>query len=78
MAMTLANMETQIMTFSLEEQIRFMAYLANIIQQKSELKYSESTQKITKKPIRHLGKWKGQIWMADDFDETPECFEEYM
>ena len=25
-----------------------------------------------------LGIAKGQIWMADDFDEVPEGFEEYM
>jgi prevent-host-death family protein len=27
---------------------------------------------------RKLGTAKGLIWMADDFDETPEGFEDYM
>ena len=27
---------------------------------------------------RHPGLLAGQIWMADDFDETPDGFEEYM
>lgn len=25
-----------------------------------------------------LGSMKGKIWMADDFDETPEDFKDYM
>jgi prevent-host-death family protein len=27
---------------------------------------------------RRLGQLKGQIWMADDFDELPEGFEDYV
>ena len=30
------------------------------------------------KPRRKSGILKGQVKMADDFDETPECFKEYM
>lgn len=30
------------------------------------------------KKIRTAGKYRGKGWMADDFDETPECFKEYM
>ena len=30
------------------------------------------------KPRRKSGILKGQVKMADDFDETPECFREYM
>lgn len=29
-------------------------------------------------PRRKSGILKGQVKMADDFDETPECFKEYM
>jgi prevent-host-death family protein len=29
------------------------------------------------RPLR-FGALKGQIWMADDFDDTPPGFEEYM
>lgn len=32
----------------------------------------------TRKFERKLGIGKGEIWMADDFDETPEEFKEYM
>lgn len=31
-----------------------------------------------KKFFRQSGILKGQISIADDFDETPECFKEYM
>ena len=38
----------------------------------------KAEEKNEKMPLRQLGQWKGQVWMADDFDETPDCFEEYM
>lgn len=31
-----------------------------------------------RKFVRRSGVLKGQISIADDFDETPECFKEYM
>ncbi len=31
-----------------------------------------------KHPIRKLGILQGKFFMADDFDETPDCFKEYM
>lgn len=34
--------------------------------------------KSTPKKSRKAGSAKGQIWMADDFDEPLECFKEYM
>lgn len=27
---------------------------------------------------RQLGQWNGRIWMADDFDDTPDCFKDYL
>lgn len=30
-------------------------------------------------PIRRMpGVLKGKVWMSDDFDETPDCFKEYL
>ena len=26
---------------------------------------------------RQLGQWNGRMWMADDFDDTPECLKDY-
>lgn len=36
------------------------------------------SEEIPKKKRGGLGIAKGQVWMADDFDEIPEGFEEYM
>lgn len=30
------------------------------------------------KAHRKIGRLKGKIWMADDFNETPEVFKEYV
>jgi hypothetical protein len=46
-----------------------------VIQEKKE------TDNIDKPPLvrfRQAGTAKGKIWMADDFDETPDDFEDYM
>jgi prevent-host-death family protein len=29
-------------------------------------------------PLRGFGSMRGEIWIADDFDETPEGFEDYI
>ncbi len=33
---------------------------------------------VPKQGERELGFAKGQVWIADDFDETPEAFKEYL
>jgi len=33
---------------------------------------------VPKKRVRELGFMKGQIWMSDDFNETPEDFKDYV
>ena len=38
----------------------------------------KASAKSPKKLYRQPGILKGKIWMAEDFDETPECFKEYM
>lgn len=45
---------------------------------KSEKTNAEKKEKSEKKFYRQPGILKGEIWMADDFDETPDCFAEYM
>ena len=48
------------------------------------MKYTEENEKKAKtekakRPKRTYGIFKGSLkYMADDFDETPECFKEYM
>ena len=33
---------------------------------------------IREKRIKNMGRLKGEIWMADDFNETPEDFKDYV
>ena len=35
-------------------------------------------ESLAEKRRRNMGRLKGQIWMADDFNETPEDFKDYM
>ena len=47
------------------------------------LKFEAQSRKETagippKKHKRTPGGMPGKLWMADDFDETPDCFAEYM
>ena len=46
---------------------------------KSNARYSDTDATIKSKPIiREAGKYRGQIVMADDFDDSLEVFKEYM
>ncbi len=57
------------------EYIKFLKYkLLNADNSLSDL--SSATEK--KHPKRKLGVLQGTFIMSDDFDETPDCFKEYM
>ena len=70
--MTMAQVENQVNLFSFEEQLHLLAYIANKVNMRS----AENVQ--SKKPKRTAGGLTGRFWLADDFDETPDCFKEYM
>lgn len=38
----------------------------------------DSMKEIAEKRMRNFGRMKGQIWMAPDFNDTPEDFKDYM
>ena len=38
----------------------------------------EYVESLAEMRLRNMGWMHGQIWMADDFNETPEDFKEYM
>lgn len=72
--MTLQQMTMEAMAFLPESkklQVLNFAKSLNVAQSTSERISAD-------KPRRKSGILKGQVKMADDFDETPECFEEYM
>ena len=36
------------------------------------------SETIAEKRKKNMGRMKGQIWMADDFNDTPEDFKDYL
>lgn len=72
--MTLQQLTMEAMTFLPESkklQVLNFAKSLNTAQSTTERISASKSQ-------RKSGILKGQIKMADDFDETPECFKEYM
>ena len=69
--LTMTQIENQITQFSFEKQLHLLAFIANKVNISSE----KSSTKTTK---RSPGGLTGKFWMAEDFDETPDCFKEYM
>jgi Protein of unknown function (DUF2281) len=65
--------EIQKLPFEQQKEVEdFVGYLtAKYITSKSEEDIGELRRK-------NLGWARGQIWMADDFNETPEDFKDYM
>ena len=65
----------------LEQQIRTIPeeYFQDVVNFLELLKFKILVQQQKKKrPLRKLGGYEGQIKIADDFDEIPEGFEEYL
>lgn len=67
-ARTLSVLEQQIMECTVAEKRILLSFIAGLLK-------TEATS--PKKPVRPLGELQGQVWMAEDFDETPECFDGY-
>ena len=66
----MTQIENQITQFSFEEQLHLLAFIANKVNISSE-KSSAKTKK------RSPGGLTGKFWMAEDFDETPDCFKTF-
>ena len=74
--LTMAQVENQIKSFSLEEQLHLLAYIANQANSKKTTTQSSAKKAI---PKRQAGIGKdADFYMAPDFDATPDCFQEYM
>lgn len=52
----------------------FVDYL--ISKYKIDIEVTDET--IAQKRQKNMGRLKGQIWIADDFNETPEDFKDYL
>lgn len=64
-----STLEQQIKKCSYNEKISLLSLIVDLL---------KSNTKGEKKSKRELGGLKGKVWMSDDFDETPECFKEYI
>ena len=68
-ARTLSVLEQQIMECTIDEKLALLSFIAGLLK-------TEAASP-PKKAVRTLGGLKGKVWMAEDFDETPKCFDGY-
>lgn len=61
-----------------ESEFDFVSQILDFVLSKNSKSEKASVENKEKNAIRKLGQWKGQVWIADDFDETPECFKDYV
>ncbi len=77
--MTLEQQAIHIITALPADKLSQVVNFAKFLLAQSETDIaSERIKTNGKEKIRQSGILKGQISIADDFDETPECFKEYM
>lgn len=64
----------------LEQKIKKLPekYLDELSDYVTYLEYKAKNRETNKKPKRTPGGLTGHFWMAEDFDETPECFKDYV
>lgn len=74
MSDALADVQKQILDFSMEEQLYLLAYIANNVN-----KNNSSAKYLSNKKKSYFGALKNKInYIAPDFDEPVEDFAEYM
>lgn len=74
MSDALADIQKQILDFSMEEQLYLLAYIANNVN-----KNNSSAKYLSNKKKSYFGVLKNKInYIAPDFDEPVEDFAEYM
>ena len=61
---------------ALMEVIRFMKFIK--AENANDMNAGKSDSKDSKRIFRKAGKYRGQIWIADDFDAPLDSFREYM
>ena len=58
------------------EVVLFMKFIK--AENANDMNVGESGSKDSKRIFRKAGKYRGQIWIADDFDAPLDSFKEYM
>jgi len=64
-----STLTQQIKNCTYDEKISLLSFIADLL---------KNNPKVEKKAKRKLGEFKGKIFMSEDFDETPECFKDYV
>jgi len=54
-----------------EDAEEIVVFLKSYLEKKKDKETKKSV-------IRKLGGYKGKVWISDDFDETPDCFKDYI
>lgn len=67
----LIQMQQQLQSASYEEQVSMLSFIADLL--KKKIQPQKKLQ-----PKRKLGGLEKGFWIADDFDETPDCFKDYI
>ena len=60
-----------------EDQIMQIVAFARFLKHESQSR-SDAVEASSESHKRSPGGMPGKLWMADDFDETPDCFAEYV
>ena len=60
-----------------EDQVMQLLTFARFLKSEAQSR-KKTTETSSQKHRRTPGGMPGRLWMADDFDETPDCFAEYM
>ena len=60
-----------------EDQVMQLLTFARFLKSEAQSR-KKTTETSSQKHRRTPGGMPGNLWMADDFDETPDCFAEYM
>lgn len=69
----LAEIKSKIETSTYEEQVDLLGYIAGLLKNEKPVQNENVLQ-----PKRKLGGLEKGFWIADDFDETPDCFKDYV
>lgn len=74
----LKSLEAQIAATTYDEKLSLLLFMAK--QMKADRAISKDDKSNNTKPKRelHLGGWEKGFWIADDFDETPDCMKAYV
>lgn len=76
--MTLEQQATQAIRTVPKDKLQILIEFAHFLSLPSRSVNLEADRAKVNQKRSILGRAKGKIWMAEDFDETPECFKEYV